>query len=283
VKDPFAFCRHLVPFVLGQLLFAGLAVRPACAQPAANAGTPTRFGIVDNSFLVEEAFNQDPGVFQNIASFRWQRDKWLGTLTQEWPIPSKTHQLSYTVPFGRVDDGTSFGDVQINYRFQAWEERTTRPAFAPRVSISLPSSNTRNGLGSGGVGWQFAFPFSKQSGDLYFHWNAGVTYVRDATSGDAPAPGVGLVSGLLAGSCIWQLSQTMNLLVEGVYESTESITDVGAPDRGHYVTVSPGVRKAWNGIEKQVVVGIGIPFTRSEARTDVSLLTYFSYELRFSK
>jgi hypothetical protein len=45
-----------------------------------------RFGILDNSFLVEEAFNQEAGIFQNIFAFtRSQDGAWQGAFTQEWP------------------------------------------------------------------------------------------------------------------------------------------------------------------------------------------------------
>lgn len=44
--------------------------------------------IQDNSFLVEEAYNQEPGVVQHISTFtRFQESKdWIYTFTQEWPV-----------------------------------------------------------------------------------------------------------------------------------------------------------------------------------------------------
>ena len=41
--------------------------------------------MTDNSFLVEEAFNQDPKVFQNIFGFMRQSGDWQMVFTQEWP------------------------------------------------------------------------------------------------------------------------------------------------------------------------------------------------------
>ena len=44
-------------------------------------------GIMDNSFLIEEAYNQEEGVVQHINTFMRQRHgDWLYTFTQEWPI-----------------------------------------------------------------------------------------------------------------------------------------------------------------------------------------------------
>src|SRR4051794_16707075 len=55
--------------------------------------------IQDNSFLVEEAYNQEPRVVQHIfAMLRDGDHHWTGTFTQEWPAGGLAHQLSYTLP-----------------------------------------------------------------------------------------------------------------------------------------------------------------------------------------
>ncbi len=56
--------------------------------------------IQDNSFLVEEAYNQAFGVVQHIQNFQrfWNSKDWIYTFTQEWPVDaSPRHQLSYTL------------------------------------------------------------------------------------------------------------------------------------------------------------------------------------------
>ena len=61
--------------------------------------------ISDNSFLIEEAFNQEQGVVQHIFNGFYAVDRQPGpddqnvalSFTQEWPVPSQTHQLSYTL------------------------------------------------------------------------------------------------------------------------------------------------------------------------------------------
>ena len=78
--------------------------------------------IQDNSFLVEEAYNQNYGVVQHIQFFQrqWISHDWVYAFTQEWPVdPAPRNQLSYTIPmvhFGGV--GSSIGDVALNYRYQ---------------------------------------------------------------------------------------------------------------------------------------------------------------------
>ena len=80
--------------LLGCFLIAGLG---ACyAQIAPKGSSP----IQDNSFLVEEAYNQERGVVQHISSFSrmWNSKDWNYTFTQEWPAPGNwRHQLSYTL------------------------------------------------------------------------------------------------------------------------------------------------------------------------------------------
>src|SRR5206468_7864303 len=57
--------------------------------------------IEDNSFLIEEAYNQEPGVVQHIFQAVYSNDPrqrgWAFAFTQEWPIYGQDHQFSYTI------------------------------------------------------------------------------------------------------------------------------------------------------------------------------------------
>ena len=122
------------------LALVAMLVGTAHAQTSAPAPTPSPkqekdFGIEDNSFLVEEAFNQERGIFQNIFNMSRTDGHWGATFTQEWPLGGMTNQFSYTVAFLDGGTHTGFGDTLINYRYQVWTERPGRPAFAPRVSM----------------------------------------------------------------------------------------------------------------------------------------------------
>lgn len=230
---------------------------PAPAPPDASR----TFEIIDNSFLVEESFNQERGVVQNI--FTWTRGRdgaWNASFTQEWPAPGMTHQLSYTVPFWGGSGQTSVGDVLLNYRYQVQMERARAPAISPRLSVILPTGREADGLGSGVVGLQVNVPASKQFGDLYVHANAGYTWLPDVER----TPHV-------AGSGIWRVRPMFHLMLEAVVELGDS------------VTVAPGFRRGWNFGERQLVVGAALPVSRTEGRSDIALLTYFSYELPFRR
>ena len=132
------------------------------------------FRITDNSFLVEEAFNQEAGIFQNIFNAVARRTAtWAATFTQEWPARLTDPPVLVHARHG--SDGARrhrFGDMLINYRYQATaSEGPGRPAFSPRLSLILPTEATPAATDSTGL--QFNLPFSKQTGDVYWHWNAG--------------------------------------------------------------------------------------------------------------
>ncbi len=238
-------------------LLAPCARVEAQNTPAANAAR--RWEILDNSFLVEEAFNQETGVVQNLLTWTRSRDgAWDGSFTQEWPAPGMAHQLSYTLPFSGTGRASGIGDLALNYRYQLREESAGGPAISPRLSVILPTGREADGLGSGTAGLQINVPASKQFGELYVHANTGYTWL----------PGVQRTTHV-AGSGIWRVAPMFNLMLEGVVELGESMT------------VSPGFRRGWNIGDHQLVIGVAAPITRADARSTAALLTYLSYELPF--
>src|SRR3954469_12757863 len=100
------------------------AVRLAAAQSPADSHAQDATSIKDNSFLVEEAYNQEAGVVQHINTFFRPTNGvgWVYTFTQEWPVGGQTHQFSYTIPVLRVHDSsegaTGVGDIALHYRHQ---------------------------------------------------------------------------------------------------------------------------------------------------------------------
>jgi hypothetical protein len=246
--------RVRVAAVLAALLWAA----PARAQ----GPDPSRkWEIVDNSFLVEESFNQEAGVFQNIFTWIHGRDgTWAAAFTQEWPAPGIRHQLSYTIPFSDTGTTSGINDLLINYRIQLREESSGGPAISPRLSIILPTGRADRGLGDDVVGLQVNLPASKQFGDLYVHANAGFTWLPDV----ARTPNVA-VSG------IWRVAPMLNLMLEAVFLINES------------ATISPGFRRGWNFGDQQLVVGAAVPVTWHNSDTTAALLAYVSYELPFRR
>lgn len=260
----------------------GALAQSSTPSPQAVPG-PEPFAITDNSFLVEEAFNQEAGIFQNIFGAVRSGGSWAAAFTQEWPLTSQTHQLSYTLAWLDAEGETGFGDVLINYRWQALMEGPGRPALSPRVSLVLPTGSVARGLGDGSAGLQFNLPFSKQRGDVYWHWNGGVTWLPAAEIeiGDRRRS-ENLLSPFLAGSAIYRARPMFNLMMESVLVFQDAITDA-ATVRETFFTLSPGARGGWNLGDQQVIVGFAAPVTWGGGESDVGAFLYFSYELPFRK
>ena len=235
--------------------------------------------LQDNSFLIEEAYNQEPGVVQHILVLRRQGRDWDLAFTQEWPVFSQDHQFSYSIPYSRLRSGgqraRGFGDVFLNYRYQAWTETMTRPAFAPRASFIVPSGDERRGLGDGSSGVQFNLPFSKIISDrVSVHANAGYTRMFDIASFSTN-------SYFLGGSVIYAATRELNFMFEVVHDWEQTV-DTGALVRDRTLTISPGLRYAFNLDAGQLVLGAGMPIAFTSGQpTSYGAILYFSFEHSF--
>ncbi|MBI4526310.1 MAG: transporter [Deltaproteobacteria bacterium] len=254
-------------------------------------------GIADNSFLIEEAYNQEPGVVQHIftAQYGAERDKkprergWNFSFTQEWPIFSELHQFSYTIPSSHIHGGgesqSGIGDILLNYRLQALDESESLPAFAPRFSLVLPTGSRDEGTGSGVVGYQWNLPVSKKVGSrLAFHANAGLTYLPGARArlDQGLSPKRSLVSYSLGMSGIFALTTRAHLMMEwvGVFEA--SINDRGRKKRDFISAISPGIRAAVIDEEDlQVVLGLAAPIGLTRPADEYGVFLYVSVEHNF--
>ena len=271
---------HKAISALVTLLVSVGAASPASAQTPNGTDSRRPFEISDNSFLVEEALNQERGVFQNIFNVALDRqDQWMATFTQEWPLPAQTHQVSYTIPYASTGLGSGMGDVVIHYRWQAVAGEGAAPAFSPRVSLIVPSGSVSRGLGQGDAGWEINLPFSKQVRDVYFHWNAGLTHfptvIVEGREYDLLTPRV-------AASGIWRVRPMVNFMLETVVDWPQEI-DSMSDERIARITFVPGLRTGWNVGESQTIVGVGAPITHAEGSRRVSLFLYVSYELPFAR
>jgi len=224
------------------LLIALLAVTAVAADDGP--------AIEDNSFLIEEAYNQDPRVVQHIFTYAHARDgSWFGSFTQEWPVGSQKHQLSYSLPIDR--DG--IGDSELNYRYQLFGGDNSHVAIAPRVSLVLPANGDKRGV-------DVMFPISViNSLRLYTHYNLGITHTSDTRT----------TAGF---SAIYVMQPKVHAMLETLAQREHSTTTL---------TISPGVRWAYdfkNGL--QIVPGIAVPVTvRPEHERAVFL--YLSFEHPF--
>lgn len=269
-----------------QVIVIALAIRAGAEERPIDV-------IEDNSFLIEEAYNQEPGVVQHIFNAQYTtsgaRHGWLFSFTQEWPVFSQDHQFSYTIPSSHLIDGPDriygIGDILLNYRYQALEEGEVKPAFAPRFSLILPTGNRDRETGNGVVGFQWALPFSKKLGSRFaMHTNLGLTYlprVRARMGGStAPfSPRHSLVSYNLGASGIFALLPRFHLMLEWIGEFEESINDSGKTKREFQPVISPGFRAAVVNEEKlQIVVGAAAPIGLNRKADNYGTFLYLSIE-----
>jgi DtxR family Mn-dependent transcriptional regulator len=277
--------------VMALLLMLAVAARAQTGgSQSATSSQPAEpespFKIEDNSFLVEEAFNQEAGIFQNIFGAARLGGRWAMTFTQEWPVVSQTHQLSYTVSYLDGDRAFGAGDTLLNYRYQVLNEGPGRPAFSPRVSLVLPTGSVRNSVGNGSYGLQVNLPFSKRRGSIYWHWNGGFTWLPRAEVQGLRSieltDRADLLSPSLAGSAIYALHPMFQLMVENVLLFERLFDGIGK-SRDTLYTLSPGFRGGWNIGDAQIVTGAAIPITWGGDGTDTGVFLYFSYELPFQK
>ena len=241
--------------------------------------------IQDNSFLVEEAYNQDPGVVQHI--FNWQRSRggdWIGTFTQEWPAGGLAHQASYTLPVLNLRDsggGTRIGDLALNYRYQLIGSGEAALACAPRLSLFLPTGDYRHGYGSGAPGVQAAVPVSVVVAPRFvLHADAGATYTPRARNARGERADTAAYN--LAASIVWLERPTMNLLLETVWTGQESVAGPGRRSWSDTILVSPGARWAINfrsGL--QIVPGIAFPLGVGPSAGERGVFLYLSFEHAF--
>lgn len=244
--------------------------------------------IEDNSFLIEEAYNQEYGVVQHIQNWQrdWPGDEWVYSYTQEWPIdPAPRNQFSYTIPVVQPDAavGTGVGDILINWRYQLVGSGDTRVAFAPRVSLVLPTGDWRRGRGAGTTGVQFSLPLSVKLGRRFVtHWNAGATILPSAK--DTLGNKADSRSANLGASLIFLAHPRFNLLLETVYANTEVVTGPNVTEREHDWLISPGVRWSWNfGNGLQIVPGIAVPIGAGPSAGQYGVLLYLSLEHPYRK
>jgi hypothetical protein len=245
----------------------------------------TAQAIQDNSFLIEEAYNQERGVVQHIGTFkRASGGDWEFAFTQEWPLGGVRHQLSYIVPVQRDGTtGTGLGDVALNYRYQLVGNAEARTAVAPRLTVLLPTGSDEMERGSGGVGLQANLPVSFVVGpELVTHWNAGVTLTPSARN---PLGQSATTTNLnLGASAVWLLRPSFNLLVEALWLDTRAVVGNGrtAGERAGYL--SPGMRMAFDlAGDLQIVPGLAYTFGLGPDSNEDAVFLYLSFEHPFSR
>jgi hypothetical protein len=241
--------------------------------------------IQDNSFLMEEAYNQEQGIVQHITTFRRHRGSsdFDASFTQEWPIGSIKHQLSYDLPLIRSASETGIGDVRINYRYQLEGSGETRLAVSPRLSLALPTGDWKKGRGSGAAGIEAGLPVSYVLSPLFTtHSNAAVAFTPSARNSIGErANSFGLT---LAQSVIVTAHPNIQFLVEAIYARDQNVIGRNSTEWTDDLVISPGVRGAFNFASGlQIVPGLAVPLGAGPSNGDRSVFFYLSFEHPFAR
>lgn len=240
--------------------------------------------ISDNSFLIEEAYNQDPGVVQHVSTFMRRRGGgWDYSFTQEIPVTSRKHQFSYTIPYERSGEraGHGFGDIALSYRYELVGKR--RVAVTPRISLLLPVGDARRGFGAGAPGYQVNLPVSVNHGERFVtHWNAGATltpHARNAAGEQASTHAYNLGQ-----STVFLVKPNFNLFLETAFNRDQVVTGRDAKTRERALILNPGVRWAHNSKNNlQIVPGVSLPLGVGPSRGERGVFFYVSFEHPFKK
>jgi len=262
------------------LLTAGLVLSTAGTSRAQEP-------IQDNSFLIEEAYNQERGVVQHISNFARVRGNgdWAYTFTQEWPLPDERHQVSYTLPvqdlhaYAATHEG--LGDLALNYRYQAVGNGRAGLAISPRLSLLLPTGRAADNLGTGGVGVQVSLPVSRTVGSrVVTHWNVLIT--RTFSARDAAGDRAATNSFGAGQSVVWLARPKFNVLVETLWTRTGAVIGDGHAAHSDGLVVSPGIRWAYDfrsGL--QIVPGAAFTIGVGPSRGRDAIFLYLSLEHPF--
>lgn len=262
-----------------------LAVRPVSAQVEKKEKfTPA---IEDNSFLIEEAYNQEFRVVQHISTLMYvhkEPSSYFYTFTQEWPAGSQLHQLSYTIPLTYISRGSAsgIGDIMINYRYQLFGHDDFLAA-APRLSLILPTGSSEKGLGSGHYGMQVNLPLSKRLTEKFVvHLNAGATALFSKYQNKAGGQSDKVLpSYFWGGSLIWLAAANFNFLLEYLNTISGEFAGNGDVNFSGVHVLNPGFRAAVNINSLQIVPGFSVPVSIGEDRTYADVFFYLSFEHPF--
>ncbi len=236
--------------------------------------------IQDNSFLLEEAYNQEDGVVQHIQVFKYYKktNDWQYRFTQEIPMPKQAHQFSYEIPVTHLHaaDKTGLDDIQLNYRYQAIFQ--DKIAASPRISLIFPTGDYKKGLGTGTVGYQVNFPLSVELTDkIVTHWNMGATFTPRAKNDAGGKENIRSTN--YGASLIYLVNENFNLMLEAAGTSTDTAIIDGAKTTENTLFINPGVRFAINfksGL--QIVPGLSVPIGVGPSEGEYGGLLYLSFE-----
>jgi hypothetical protein len=246
------------------LLLLALAA-PAAAQTGGGEGAEP---IEVNGFFVEEAYNQEAGILQQIATFTAVRHGgWSADLSQEWPLFSERHQLDLALRVGQ-DAGLTGAGAEYRYLLTGGEDAVF--SLSPGIEAAWSREEGE---------WELeaVLPASVQLTEtLVANTNVGVSFAVEDFGGK---PGLTVGEGL-----IWRAHPRLNLLVEAVWSRGEPLLGEEQAGEDRSFVVSPGLQYAFSlGDDVQLVPGIAFPVGVGPSDGQRAVMLYLSLEHPFRR
>jgi len=223
--------------------------------------------IEDNSFLIEEAYNQDTGIYQHIQYLRLNKNNdWEYNFTEEMPLSGRKHQLSFGVtvlhPEATADfeATTGIGDIAVNYRYELIGQDHFK--MTPRFSVYLPTGNSQKGRGDGVVAYDIMIPTTHILSDAWvMHGNLGAHFTFASAD---------LFETIYGASLIYTQNRTLNGMLEVIGKTSANESEL---------TLNPGFRFALNlDSGMQIVPGFSVPIGIGPSSGQVGAFFYLSIE-----
>jgi hypothetical protein len=249
----------------------------------------------DNSFLLNEAINQEKGVMQFVSNLYLDNLKggnFLYNFTNQIPLGGEKHQFSYSLSYYLNNENAAsgaggFGDLNLTYNYMLAGKKSWA-MIVPSFTVIVPTA--KNGYGSGGWGGEADIFITKRiSRRVVTHYNFGYTYISNADRYISTVTGnqeVGFERDLqykkIGASMIWYPTRKFNLMLEYVSNFLTDITDTGALSHSHQITLNPGLRFAIDYREIQIVPGFSTPVVFTDGNyTRTGLFFYLSIEPQY--
>jgi hypothetical protein len=248
--------------------------------------------IEDNSFLVDEAFNQEKGVMQFISNFHWSNIS-LHCMTyafrHEIPV-NNYHQISYTLqynfsqPFGKTNYSGP-GDISIGYTYLA-AGKDDWLMMVPQINFILPTGDPAKGLGNGGFGGKLGLALTKRlSRAVVTHYNISCTmiykadYYMKTLQAESRKAERNINIKTFATSLIWYPTARFNLMFESVVNLLNDVQANGSSIQVWQVTSNPGLRFAFDLKKALMVTGVSFPFNfDNNSKDQTGFFMYLSLE-----
>ena len=241
--------------------------------------------IEDNSFLLEEAFNQEWGVYQFIQ--KYQTFNKAGTydyaFENEIPITDKEFQFSYEIPVAQPEKGRPgyMGDMSLNLRWQPLNKDGF--LLAERFGLIVPTGNAKEDSGNNVYGFEFMQAATLTINEKWMnHWNFGFSVQPNARTNNITKRRT-ITTATAGSSLIYRMREDFNLMFEALLETAQEVDAAGNKTPATYLTLNPGFRWAWDfeWKETQIVPGVSFPTEVINNTVENGVLVYLSIEPKF--